>query len=70
MSRELPAYRDNLEDILEFTGGRRLLTLEDVKRYTGLGDNRTVRKRFPYFLDNVISAPTLARCLAGGETKK
>ena len=67
MGREKPAYRDNLEDILEFTDGRRLLTLAEVARYLGK-DRRWV-------LDNIfkpcdkstqdgISAMTLARRLA------
>lgn len=61
------AYRDNLADILEFTGGRRLLTVGEVGLYTGLRDARTVRRRFPYFQDKYISAATLARCLSGGD---
>ena len=28
MAREAPGYRENLADILEFTGGKRLLTLK------------------------------------------
>lgn len=70
MSRERTGYRENLQDILEFTGGRRLLTYEDVKKYTGLGDNRTVRRRFPHFVNNTISAATLALCLSGGKPKE
>lgn len=64
MSREREAYRDNLEDILTFTDGKRLLTITDVRRYTGLRDDRAIKKRFP-FRDGYISAPTLARCLSG-----
>ncbi len=59
------AYRDNLADILDFTGGRRLLTVAEVGRYTGLRDVRTIRRRFPHFRGNYISAATLARCLSG-----
>lgn len=66
MGRELPGYRDNLQDILEFFGGRRLLTVADVKAYTGLHKHASVKRRFP-FQDNRISAATLARCLAGGD---
>lgn len=69
MSREHMGYRENLQDILEFTNGRRLLTFEDVKKYTGLGDNRTVRRRFPYFVESRISAATLALCLSGGKPR-
>lgn len=63
------AYRDNLADILEFTGGRRLLNVGDVARYTGLKDPRTIRRCFPYFHDKYISAATLARCLSGGDKR-
>lgn len=65
MSREKQGYREHLEDILAFTGGRRVLSLTDVRGYTGIADNRTVRKRFP--IDgHTISAPALARALSGG----
>lgn len=36
--RELPTYRDELEQILAFFGDKRVFTKEDVKRYTGKGD--------------------------------
>lgn len=38
MARELPRYRDELEQVLAFFGDKRVLTKEDVKRYTGKGD--------------------------------
>lgn len=63
------AYRDNLEQILAFTGGRQLLTVAEVRRFTGLKDSRTIKRRFPYFVDNCISAATLARCMCGGGRK-
>lgn len=59
-------YRDTLADILEFTGGRRLLTVEDVRQYTGLKHWKTITTRFPYFEDGKIVATVLARCLCGG----
>lgn len=62
---EKSTYFDNLADILEFTGGRRLLTAADVGRYTGLKDIRTVRRRFPCFQGKYISAVALARALSG-----
>lgn len=64
---EPSAYRDNLADILDFTGGRRLLSVGEVGRYTGLRDPRTIRRRFPRFQGRYISAPALARCLSGEE---
>ena len=65
---EHPAYRDNLEQILNYTGGRQLLTVTDVRKFTGLVDQRTIKK-FPYFVDNCISAATLARCMCGSIKK-
>ncbi len=64
MPREHTGYRENLQDILEFSGGKRLLTMSDVKTYTGLVDDRTVKKRFP-ITNGYISAATLALHLAG-----
>lgn len=64
MPREPGAYRDNLEDILAFTEGRRLVTQKEVAKYLGR-DVKTVRR--VYGVDkNGISAPTLARKLADG----
>lgn len=64
MPREPKAYRDNLEDILEFTDGRRLVTQKEVAKYLGR-DVKTVRR--VYGVDrNGISAPTLARMLSSG----
>lgn len=65
MARERPAYRDNLQDILEFSGGKHTLTIDDVRRYTGIKDARTLKRHYP-FQGRYISAPTLARCLSGG----
>lgn len=67
MSRENFGYRENLQDILEFFNGKRLLTVADVKSYTGIADTRTAKRRFP-FHENAISAPTLAACLSKGDT--
>lgn len=67
MPREKPAFRDNLEDILRFTEGKRVMNIAAVRKYTGLVDARTIKRRFP-FNGNIISAVTLARCLAGGDS--
>lgn len=67
MPRESEFYRDNLEQILKFTDGRQLLTVAEVGRFTGLVDQRTIKRRYP-FVENRISAATLARCLCRGET--
>ena len=65
MPREQTGYRENLQDILEYFGGKRLLSTNDVRAYTGIQDNRTLKKRFP-FSDGYIGAVTLALCLTGG----
>lgn len=62
-------YRVNLESILTHTGGRHLLSITEVQRYTGLGDRRTVKSRFPYFINGFISAETLAKCLSAVPAK-
>lgn len=62
---EKPDYRDNLEQVLTFTGGKHLLSMADVRRFTGLKDSRTIHRRFT-FVDGYISAASLARQLCGG----
>lgn len=69
MSRELPGYRDCLEDILSFSQGRRLLTVGEVCQYTGLTDRRTARRHFP-IENGYISAMALARALSDGGRRK
>lgn len=61
MPRERQDYRDILEDILAFTGGKRMLCISDVVRYTG-HSAKTVKKKWPEFKEGV-TAPTLARAL-------
>lgn len=58
-------YKEQLRDILSFTNGRRLLTLKEVRAYTGFADNRTVKRRF-IFQDGYITAVQLAIQLSGG----
>ena len=65
MPRESPAYRDTLEDILAFSGGRRMLSVGEVSKYTGLVDYRTLHRHFP-FTNGYISAILLARALCKG----
>lgn len=66
MPRERIGFRENLQDVLEFFNGKRMLSVGDVMKYTGFADNRTVNRRFP-FTNGYISATTLALYLAGGE---
>lgn len=65
MSREKAGYREVLQDILEFSCGRRMLSIKEVGAYTGIVDYRALKKRFP-FEDNYISAFSLAKSLVGG----
>lgn len=60
--REKDGFREQLECILNFSNGRNLLSLKDVRQFTGLKDNRTLKKRFP-FKDGYISACELARAM-------
>lgn len=62
MPREPYAYRDNLEDLLSFFEGKRLLTIKDVSAYTGR-DIRWCKKRFKIDPAKGISVPTFARML-------
>lgn len=59
---EKSTYRDNLADLLDFFGGRRLLTAVDVGKYLGI-DRRTAARRYNIGKDG-ITAPTLARMLS------
>ena len=59
-------YYDNLEQILAFTGGRNLLNIKEVLAFTGLKDYLAIHRRFT-FVNDYISAATLARQLCGGK---
>lgn len=67
MAREKPAYRDNLESILNFLENkygdkRHLMKARDVQEYTGFCYNFCKRE---YFADKMtISAETFARALS------
>lgn len=67
---EHPAYRDNLEQILAFTGGRQLLNLADIRKFTGMKDLRTIQRHFPLQKGGYISAATFARQLCGGKNEQ
>lgn len=60
MSRESETYRDNLEQLTEFFGGKRVLSLSDVVRYTGR-DRRTVKRLYQVVPSSGITTATLAR---------
>jgi hypothetical protein len=63
------AYRENLEQVLAFTGGRQMLRIKDVQDFTGIQKYETLHKRFP-FVDGYISAATFAKCLCGTAGRK
>lgn len=58
-------YEEIKRDILLFTNGRRLLSIADVKRYTGLVDYRTIKRRFN-ISGTTITAQALALALTKG----
>ncbi len=60
--REKDGYRENLEQILTFSNGKSLLSLKDVRAFTGIKDNRTLKKRYT-FTAGYISATDLARAM-------
>ena len=62
--REKDGYRERLASILEFSAGKNLLSLKEVREYTGIKDNRTLKKRYE-FCDGYISASDLARQIGG-----
>ena len=66
-AQRIPFYRENLEQILEFSKGRQLLSATDVKNFCGI-DARTAKKLFP-FTGNHISAATLAAAMSQTSSK-
>ncbi len=66
---EHPDYRSNLEQVLDFSQGRQMLTIGDVKEITGIRHYQTLHKLFP-FQGRYISAATLARCMCEGGKQK
>lgn len=59
MPKELDGYRDVLEDLLDFFGGKRLLYPAEVAQYLGV-DSRTAKARYDIPREG-IAAPILAR---------
>lgn len=58
------AYRENLEQILQFTGGKNLLNISEVSRFTGISDRRTVKAPVPV-CEQPDQRRHLARCMCG-----
>jgi len=67
MSRESEFYRDNLEQVLDFSKGRQMLNVKETMEFTGIKSYATMHKLFP-FVNGYISVPTLARCMARERT--
>lgn len=63
MAREKAAYRDNLEFLLERSGGKAMLNISEVCRICGIS-YRTAKQLFPFNDMNLISLPTLARAMS------
>lgn len=62
MARELEGYRDCLEDLCDYFGGKRLLYPADVAKYLGV-DPRTAKARYDIPKDGIV-LPMLARRMA------
>ena len=60
MPRELEDFRPYMEDILAFTGGRRIMTAKEAMAYTG----RSRKWLNDRGLNNNIGAVQLARLMA------
>ena len=60
MSRELEDFRPYMEDILAFTGGRRVMTAKEAMEYTGKSRHWLNNRG----LNNQIGAVQLARLMA------
>lgn len=65
---EHPDYRANLEQVLTYFEGKQCLNISDVKKFTGIVDYRSIKKRFP-FNDCLITAAAFARALCGQTDK-
>jgi len=66
MPRERLGYRETLADIIEFSGGKRMLSVGEVKAYTGFKDERSLKSRYP-FDRGYISATVLASYMSRGD---
>lgn len=60
MARELEDFRPYMEDILTFTGGRRILTAKEAREYTGRSRQWFVSRG----LNGPVGAIQLARLMA------
>ena len=64
MAREHEMYRPILEDLLAYSGGKRMLSMKDVCQYVGR-ENRWVKEHLGVTRDGV-TVHELARRLAKG----
>ena len=62
MARELVAYRDNLERVIEAFPNKEMLNITEVRNFFKM-DVRTVKKLIP-FRNEYISIATLARYMS------
>lgn len=60
-------YNEVYRDVLRELHGKRLITLADAARYTGVKDYRTLRRRFPFGAQTVIGIVPFCKVLAGEE---
>ena len=62
MGRELPSYRDNLEQLLAYFGDKRLVYAKDVAEYCGCC-SRTAAKRFNIPREGLIDQKNIFPCM-------
>ena len=63
MPREKEGYRDELEQLLNFFGARRVLTVSDVARYTGR-DRDWCKNTYGIIPKKGITVVALARAMS------
>ena len=65
MAKEHPAYRDNMEDLLSFFQGKRVLTQADICKYSGRTP-KWVKAHYGIGDHQGIGIATFARMLCAG----
>lgn len=65
MPREKFGYRDVLEDLLAYMDGKRMMSLSEISRYTGL-ERRSLQRKYG-FEPGGTHISVVARKLCGGD---
>lgn len=59
------AYRENLQSILAYTGGRHMIGRNEALAYLGFKNPAALYRRCPHFKNGKVSAETFAKSLSG-----